>query len=76
MNDPSFWRGGTWAFIDWFLFHALRKRGFGGRAERLRAALCASIDKSGFREYYDPIDGTGHGAHEFTWSGLVVDMPA
>ena len=83
LSDPAFcreqtqfiWRGGTWAFIDWFLFHALKRRGFGERAERLRRSLHALVEKSGFREYYDPITGEGHGAREFTWSGLIVDMP-
>jgi glycogen debranching enzyme len=82
LDDPAFcrgntqfiWRGGTWAFADWFLFHALRKRGFDTRAERLRRSLCALIEMSGFREYYDPISGEGHGARDFTWSGLAVDM--
>jgi hypothetical protein len=32
------------------------------------------VEKSGFREYYDPVTGEGHGAREFTWSGLLVDM--
>jgi glycogen debranching enzyme len=83
LNDPAFcrehtqfiWRGGTWAFIDWFLFHALQKRGFGERAARLRTSLRTLVEQSGFREYYDPISGEGHGAREFTWSGLIVDMP-
>jgi glycogen debranching enzyme len=82
LDDPAFcrgetkliWRGGTWAFINWFLFHALHKRGFEERAQRLRRALWRAIEKSGFREYYDPLDGEGHGAREFTWSCLALDM--
>ena len=68
-------RGPTWAVINWFLYHALRKRGFGESAARLRRSLWQAIEKSGFREYYDPCNGEGHGAREFTWSGLLVDMP-
>jgi glycogen debranching enzyme len=82
LRDPSFfagdtaflWRGPTWACINWFLYHALRKRGFDGHAERLRRSLWELIEKSGFREYYDPLTGEGHGAREFTWSGLLIDM--
>lgn len=73
-ETPFIWRGPTWAPTNWFLYHALRKRGFGERAGRLRRALSAAVAKSGFREYYDPISGEGHGAREFTWSGLLVDM--
>jgi len=82
LNDPSFlagetpflWRGPTWAFNNWFLFHALKKRGFPTHADQLRRSLCRLIETSGFREYYDPFTGEGHGARDFTWSGLVLDM--
>lgn len=82
LGDPAFfrgetsfiWRGPTWAFINWFLYHALKRRGYEARAERLRRSLRALVEKSGFREYYDPISGEGYGAREFTWSGLLVDM--
>lgn len=60
--------------INWFLHHALKKRGFRERAELLRRALRQAIERSGFREYYDPFTGKGHGARDFTWSGLLVDM--
>jgi hypothetical protein len=82
MGDPAFftgetpflWRGPTWAPTNWFLYHALKKRGFGERAERLRESLSELVRRSGFREYYDPISGEGHGARGFTWSGLLLDM--
>ncbi len=73
-ETPFIWRGPTWAPANWFLYHALKKRGFDGNAERLRGSLSALVEKSGFREYYDPSSGEGHGAREFTWSGLLVDM--
>jgi glycogen debranching enzyme len=82
MRDPAFftgetpflWRGPTWAPTNWFLYHALKKRGFAERAERLRKSLSELVRRSGFREYYDPISGEGHGARGFTWSGLLLDM--
>jgi glycogen debranching enzyme len=73
-ETPFIWRGPTWAVANWFLYHALEKRGFGERAERLRRSLSELIRQSGFREYYDPVTGEGHGAREFTWSGLLIDM--
>jgi glycogen debranching enzyme len=73
-ETPFLWRGPTWAFINWFLYHALRKRGFEEQAARLRRSLWQAIEKSGFREYYDPFTGEGLGAREFTWSGLLLDM--
>jgi hypothetical protein len=48
----------------------------GRRLRRLRRSLSTLVEKSGFRKYYDPISGEGRGALEFTWSGLIVDMPS
>ncbi len=60
--------------VNWFLYHALKKRGFVEQSERLRRSLWALIEKGGFREYYNPQTGEGYGAREFTWSGLALDM--
>lgn len=73
-ETPFIWRGPTWAFTNWFLYHALKRRGYHERAARLRSSLRDLIEKSGFREYYNPFTGEGHGARQFTWSGLIVDM--
>jgi glycogen debranching enzyme len=81
-RDPAFypgqtsfiWRGPMWAVSNWFLYHALQRRGFAEQAQKLRHSLWTAIEKSGYREYYDPITGQGHGAHNFTWSGLALDM--
>jgi glycogen debranching enzyme len=73
-ETPFLWRGPTWAFINWFLYHALRKQGSQQQAERLRRSLWKLLEQSGFREYYDPFTGEGHGAREFTWSALLIDM--
>lgn len=82
IRDPSFyrgetlflWRGPTWAFTNWFLFKAFSARGMTALAEHLRQSLVGLCAQSGFREYYEPFSGEGHGAREFTWSGLLVDM--
>jgi glycogen debranching enzyme len=73
-ETPFIWRGPTWALNNWFLFHAFKKRGFMERAQQLRRSLQSLIERSGFREYYDPFTGEGHGAREFTWPGLLIDM--
>jgi glycogen debranching enzyme len=73
-ETPFIWRGPTWAFNDWFLFLILKRRGFDERAERLRDSLARLVETGGMREYYDPCTGAGHGAVDFTWSGLLLDM--
>jgi len=81
-NDPAFfagrtpflWRGPTWSFVNWFLCKAFERRGFAAQAQKLRQSLWDLVRRSGFREYYDPMQGTGLGAKNFTWAALVIDM--
>lgn len=68
------WRGPTWIVNNWFLHKYLVKQNYTKEAERLIDSVKSLIEKSGFREYYDPFTGEGHGAKNFTWCGLVLDM--
>src|SRR5262245_1123460 len=70
----ALWRGPTWPVINWFLFKCLCAKGFKREAGILHQATIDLIEKSGFREYYNPFTGEGYGAKSFTWSGLVIDM--
>jgi hypothetical protein len=80
--EPSFnpykskflWRGPTWTVANWFLYHSFKANGFEKDAKALLHSVKSLIEKSGFREYYNPNTGKGYGAKDFTWSGLVVDM--
>lgn len=82
VNDPAFsekeslflWRGPTWIFHNWYLHKYLKNNGYEDEANCLMHAVTDFIEKSGFREYYDPFTAEGHGAHNFTWAGLVLDM--
>lgn len=81
-NHPSFnadkslyiWRGPTWILYNWFMHQFLMEKGFPKEASRLVQSIRQLIQKSGFREYYNPFTGEGQGAHDFTWAGLVIDM--
>ncbi|GHB87625.1 amylo-alpha-1,6-glucosidase [Persicitalea jodogahamensis] len=82
LNDPSFspkeslylWRGPTWVYLDWFMHGILMKYEQEETARELTKTVTDLIEKSGFREYYDPHTGHGMGAKDFTWAGLVIDM--
>lgn len=81
LNEPSFnpedlWRGPTWIGINWFIYKGLLNYGFLDIAEEIKKSSIALIQKSGFREYFNPSTGEGLGAQNFTWGGLVVDMDA
>jgi glycogen debranching enzyme len=78
-SDPSFdpegfWRGPVWLSVNWFIFKGLKRYGYNDLAERIKNDSIALIEKSGFREYYNPLTGEGLGAKNFTWGGLVLDM--
>ena len=45
------------------------------RLERMRQAV-RDLYHRGFFEYYDPLTGEGHGARDFSWTALVLDMLA
>lgn len=81
-NEPAFdagasmyiWRGPTWIANNWYLHKYLVQQDYEKEAKHLVESIKALIEKSGFREYYDPFTGEGHGARNFTWCGLVLDM--
>lgn len=68
-GDPGFdpvryWRGPVWINVNWLLADAV-----GGPLAERSLALMA---RSGFREYFDPRDGAGLGATDFTWSAALA----
>jgi glycogen debranching enzyme len=81
-TEPSFspyeskflWRGPTWIVANWFLLRSFKSHGLESEARQLYQSVRSLVEKSGFREYYNPLTGTGYGAKDFTWSGLIVDM--
>jgi glycogen debranching enzyme len=83
MEEPSFrpgfdrfrcWRGPSWVNTAWLLAPPLRALGYEEAADRIRGALVGAIEREGFREYYDPLTGTGLGARDFGWSTLAAVM--
>lgn len=81
-DEPSFnpkesiyiWRGPTWIVNNWFLHDVFLQNGYKQEAEKLITNLRVLMEKSGFREYYNPFTGEGYGAKDFTWAGLMTDM--
>ena len=68
------WRGPSWINANWYIARGLRRHGRDALAARIEDASLALVDRSGFREHYDPESGEGYGARDFSWSGLVLDM--
>ncbi len=84
MNEPSFepgisggtlvFRGPTWMNTNWYLSRGLRHHGRPDLARVIEQRSAELVEQSGFREYYNPFTGEGHGAEDFSWTALVLDM--
>lgn len=68
------WRGPAWMAVHWFLYRGLLRYGFAAEAAEIRRKSIALLDRSGFRECFNPETGEGQGATGFTWGALVLDM--
>lgn len=68
------WRGPSWINSNWLIDLGLRAHGYEDLRQHILDRTCAMIEQSGFREYYNPFTGEGHGSRDHSWSTLVVDM--
>ncbi|MFO7635925.1 MAG: trehalase family glycosidase [Clostridia bacterium] len=70
------WRANTWIPTNYYLFHALRKYGYGKESESLGNITYEMVQKIGDREYYTSESCTGCGLDPFWgWSLLAYFMP-
>jgi len=70
-----YWRGPIWLNTNWLLWKGLRQHGRDALAGEIVANSLELVRLSGFREYFDPLDGSGHGSEQFSWSAaLLTDM--
>lgn len=67
-----YWRGPIWIILNWMVWEGLRRYGYDDLAEALRQDSLELIRRSGFREYYDPRDGSGCGSEDFSWSAALT----
>jgi glycogen debranching enzyme len=73
----AFWRGPTWVSTNWLLWLGAMEHGLTVVADLLYGSTLRLVRQSGFREYFDPFDGTGRGSHDYSWSAaLVLDLLA
>jgi hypothetical protein len=85
MDEPSFqpgfhlfrcWRGPSWVNTAWLLVPPMRRLGYEREADRIVESLVRAVERHGFREYYNPLDGDGLAARRFGWSTLLADLLA
>lgn len=63
------WSGMVWTLVNIRVVEALSAAGLTEESTRLAERTVAMIDAAGeFREFYDPNDGSGHGARNYAWT--------
>jgi hypothetical protein len=71
-SSRRYWRGPVWMNASWLLWRGLRQHGQDRHTAEVGASMVELVRRSGFREYYDPASGTGHGSDGFSWSAAVL----
>ena len=83
MEEPSFragwhlfrcWRGPAWVNTAWLLVPPLRHWGYEHEAGEILDSYVKLVERHGFREYYNPLNGEGLAARHFGWSTLLADL--
>lgn len=70
-DSRRYWRGPSWAIINYLIARGLAEFGFERKARRIRAMTRDAIQLSGFSEYFDPLTGEGYGGKHFTWTAAI-----
>ncbi len=74
-NPANYWLGPVWINTNWLLIRGLERLGRLEPAKRLRSDALNLLKTGGFREYFNPHDGTGYGTNRFSWSAaLAIDL--
>ena len=74
--DPGFqmiryWRGPVWAVVNYMIGTGLAEAGDRIRADRVRDDTLALMERNGFYEAYSPVDGSGSGGGDFSWTAAI-----
>ena len=74
-DERRYWRGPVWLNTNWLLAAGLRQHGYRSLVEQIVSSSLRLVERAGFREYFDPFDGTGYGTDGFGWSAaLTIDL--
>ena len=70
-----YWQGPTWVNTNWLIIEGLKRYGFLLEAKTLQERTLKLVQKSGFYEYFNPLNGDGEGTANFSWTAaLTIDL--
>ena len=70
-----YWRGPVWINTDWLIWRGLRQHRQASLAREVEDSMVRLVERSGFREYFDPFAGAGYGSRDFSWTAaLLIDL--
>ncbi|MFI7443813.1 amylo-alpha-1,6-glucosidase [Nonomuraea indica] len=76
-DRTRYWRGPSWVNTNWLLRRAAAVHGLRTLRDQLTGCTLRLVRQAGFRECFDPFDGSGRGCRDFSWSAaLTLDLLA
>lgn len=66
-----YWRGPVWAVVNYMIGTGLSECRDSARGERVRNDTLELMRRNGFYEAYSPVDGSGSGGDDFSWTAAI-----
>ncbi len=74
-KEHAYWQGPTWVNTNWLIIDGLRRMQYADHAAALTDSTIEMVGRSGFYEYFSPLDGSPAGAANFSWTAaLILDL--
>lgn len=71
----NYWQGPSWVNTNWLIIQGLNNYGFHDHADALKESTIEMVGRSGFNEYFNPINGDPAGVGQFSWTAaLTIDL--
>ncbi len=70
-DSKRYWRGPVWAIMNHMISLGLSQSDLSELASRVRDDTKKLIEMQGMAEYFDPMDGTGLGGMDFSWTAAI-----
>lgn len=70
-DSIRYWRGPSWAVVNFMVSKGLRETGYEERAERVRQDNKTLMSETGFYEAFCPMEGRGTGGDDFSWTAAM-----